>query len=150
MAPTATPHSFWTLGLILSSCAVSDSVQGGDRDCHEMLDEYPPETIVIEGLRPVEVPYTSWSCLGYDSDTFAEQFPMLSSTASGEMTIKVEFQNDPVFEIRAETETERVVLDGEIEGDSVTFRLPERTETLRVRMCTSDGRCANYEATVEQ
>ena len=138
------------LALALASCADSESVPGGDPDCHEMLGKYPPETIVIEGLRPVDVPYTSWSCLGYDADTFKEQLPTLSSSANGEMTMTVAFRDDPIFEIRAETATERIALDGEVEGESVTFRLPEATERLWVRMCTSDGRCANYEAAVEQ
>jgi hypothetical protein len=138
------------MALLLSSCAFTDPVQGQGRDCHEMLGVYPPETIVIEGLRPVDVPYTSWSCLGYDSDTFTAQLPTLPSAANGEVTIKVEFRDDPVFEIRAETERERIILDGEIDGESVTFRLPEATEILWVRLCTSDGRCANYQARVEQ
>jgi len=84
------------------------------------------------------------------SDTFTAQLPTLPSAANGEVTIKVEFRDDPVFEIRAETERERIILDGEIDGESVTFRLPEATEILWVRLCTSDWRCANYQARVEQ
>jgi len=158
--------SIVTLGLGLYACADGDRVQDGDasqvedttvdptdsgvRDCRSMLGEYPPDSIVFEGLVPVDVPYTSWSCLGFDSDTVAEEPPMLSSSANGEVTIKVEFQDDPTFEIKAETATDRVVLQQEIDDESVTVHLPEGTEVLWVRMCTNDGRCANYAVTLEQ
>jgi hypothetical protein len=139
--------------LALAACTGSEPVESGDRepqgDCVAMLGEYPPDTIVMEGVRPVDVPFTSWSCPGYDSDTFAEQLPTLTSAPTGEVTIEVEFRDDPVFEIRAQTKSEEISLDGEIEGESLTFRLPVATEHLWVRLCTSDGRCANYEADVE-
>lgn len=40
----------------------------------------------MNGLGPVDVPYTSWSCPGYDSDTFAEQLLALETSSSNGST----------------------------------------------------------------
>ena len=135
--------------LTLSACALSDSGQGGVDNCVAMMGEYPPDTILVESVESVEVPYTSWSCPGYDSDTFEDELPVLRSAADAQVTVTVEFRDDPTFEIRAETATERVTLDAEVQDELLKVRLPDATESLWIRLCTGDGRCASYETRVE-
>ena len=114
-----------------------------------MMGEYPPDTILVDGIESVEIPYTSWSCPGYDSDTFEDELPVLRGAADGHVMVRVELRDDPTFELRAETATEQLTLDAEVQDDALKVRLPDATESLWIRLCTGDGRCANYEATVE-
>lgn len=139
------------VALGLAACSGGESVEdGGSKEpvCMAESGEYPPETIVITGMEQVDVPYTSWSCPGYDSDRFADEFPFLKVGATGEVSIDGEFRDDPSVEIRARTPVDQVSVDGEIDGESLAFQLPAAAEHLWVRVCTKDGRCANYEADV--
>ncbi|MGD2103319.1 MAG: hypothetical protein PVG83_13900 [Acidimicrobiia bacterium] len=139
--------------VFVAACSVGERTTGEESEpneaCAAAMGEYPPDTILMRGPQDLAVPHTSWSCPGFDSDTFAERLPTLVVAESREVRIEVEIRDDPVFDVRAFTESEQVSLESEGEGDSLTVRLPRKTQRLLVRLCTSDGRCANYEAEVE-
>lgn len=65
-----------------------------------------------------------------------------------DMRVDVEIREGAALDIRAVTVDEEVHLDADSDEDGAFVSLPEGTESVFVRMCTADGRCANYKADV--
>lgn len=145
------------LGIVVMAVAVvacvsadpeDPSAASGTSACVEMAGVYPPGTVTLVGLERVEVPFTSWECAGYNQDTFEEDLPVFRVGRDHEVVVKVEMRDGAELDVRAVTAGDQVHLDAAVDGDAASVTLPEGTESVIVRMCTADGRCANYEADV--
>jgi len=128
----------------------SASADGSDT-CHELEGIYPPDTIMLTGTEEVSVAFTAWSCMGYDGHGDSE-IPVVEVGTERTVTVKVHVRDGAEFDVRAQTENDQVPLEAVRIGEenAVSIEpLPDNTQEIFIRMCTRDGRCANYEARVD-
>jgi hypothetical protein len=115
-------------------------------NCAELKGVYPPESVTVVAAEAVEAPFTAWGCQGYDSEGTVEGIPALLVGPAQEVRIEVPLEDGGQLEVRALTPTGERRLDVSADGDShAVALLPEESTGLLIRLCTNDGRCANYE-----
>jgi hypothetical protein len=132
---------------LLIACAGSPLGFGNDQ-CGDEPGSYPPPTITIVGTQPVAVPWTSWSCTGYASDTFEEPVPL--PVESDTVRLDVPIHDGAELEVRVEQDGHWVGIEVDPAGESQHIVIPAAGTSLFVRLCTDDGRCANYEASLNR
>jgi hypothetical protein len=128
---------------LLAGCAGSPFGLGGDQ-CRDSPGSYPPATITVTGAEPVAVPWTSWSCLGYDADTFEGPVPV----ALGGDTVRMDVPIEDGAELEVRFDGTAVDVDPGASSQAVV--VPPAASAIFVRLCTDDGRCANYEAVLDR
>ncbi len=116
------------------------------RQCGDLPRSYPPATINVAGAEEVEVPWTSWSCPGYDADTLDEPAPAIDLGPDRSIGLSTPIEDGAELEVRVSVAGEWVYLEVEAEAPLQEITIPPGGTSLFVRMCTDDGRCANYQA----
>lgn len=145
--------TLWIVVMVaITSCDVAipedPNAEAETLPCVEMTGVYPPASVTLVGSERVEVPFTSRECTRYNQDSFEEDHPVLRPGLDGRMDVEVGIRDGTVLDIRASTVNDEVHLEVVREDKGASVSLPEGTRSVFIRMCTADGRCANYEADV--
>lgn len=128
---------------LLTACAGSPfGLSSGH--CGDSPGSYPPATITVTGAETVAVPWTSWSCTGYNADTMEE--PVLIALKGDTVRLDVPIENGAELEVRIDGEA----VDVDPGASSQEVVLPADASAIFLRLCTDDGRCANYEAVLDR
>lgn len=128
---------------LLAACAGSPFGLGGDQ-CGDSPGSYPPATIKVTGAETVAVPWTSWSCSTYAADTFEEPVPV---ALEGD-TVRLDVPIEGGAELEVRIDGEAVEVDPGASSQDVV--VPADAGEILVRLCTDDGRCANYESVLDR
>jgi hypothetical protein len=141
------PKDWRYLLILLVAWTATACVDGAN--CAELKGVYPPESVTVVAVEAVEAPYTAWGCQGYDSGPLVEDIPDLPVGPTQEIRIEVAVKDGGELEVRALTPKGERRLDVDADGQSHTVApLPEESTGLFIRLCTNDGRCANYEVSL--
>jgi hypothetical protein len=115
---------------------------GGDQ-CGDSPGSYPPATIKVTGAETVAVHWTSWSCPGYNADTMEEPVPV--ALEGDNLRLDVAIEDGAELDVRFDGEA----VDVDPGASSQDVVVPADASAIFVRLCTDDGRCANYEAVLQ-
>lgn len=129
---------------MLAACGGSPLGFGNDQ-CDDPPGSYPPPTITITGIEPVAVPWTSWSCTGYHADNFEEP-PLIVLGEDTLLMLDVPIEDGAELEVRVDGR--EVDVDHGASGQEIV--VPSDGTEIFVRLCTDDGRCANYEVALNR
>lgn len=150
-ACTSSPAVDGTVTVSSQTTAVTIRTQCSDQD----VGTDPPQSVRFVGETDQVVPFQSWSCPGYDADSFSDpgDFPV---TAKGGK-VDVYFESGPATRVSAvawtisEPRSDASLEVDEIGEGHVRFVVPDPDVAwvIRVRLATVDGRVAYYDALLE-
>jgi hypothetical protein len=112
--------------------------------CFRLQGEYPPDTVTMTGAETVEVEYSSWSCTGFDAEG-AYETPLLPLTPARQVEMSVPIEDGASYAISSSQTGEGVSLGEGLTDEVTSVVVPQGSIGLGLRLCTEDGRCANYQ-----
>ena len=143
--PSAWERKAWRSVLVLMVASTVTACLN-NASCADLRGVYPPESVTVVAVDAVDAPFTSWGCQGYDSGPLVDEIPDLAVEPAQEIRVEVPLRSGAELEVRVLTQNGEHPLDVITDGHShAVAPLPEGSTALFIRLCTSDGRCANYE-----